>query len=361
MLNDVVYSPLEQNADIESGIELETTNDNKNSNNSNINNNDDDIISIKVLNKEKAIDINNISKNDTIKQLKEKVYTLTQIEIPLQRLIYGGKPLRPDDKTLSFFKIENGTTVHLFPIPVAAASAINTTATNATVSTSSIPYSNFTSSSSIDNNPNLSNLLYDPYVQETCRQVKVWSIILLVLSYMALFNNTSYILSTGYFGNGLLDSIVTLLDTLCSIAGIYVGQLGLLTTRNLDIQVAKKYAKYLVILATVCIAMRVLWVLDVVSQIQQVVKNSAALHNNNNNNNNNNNSNNSDGSNGSNDDYNKAPEVGENVVQRFTIQASIIALIIIASWISCAVRGVRLRNLLQHFEESQNPNPTSTV
>ena len=359
MLNDVVYSPLEQNADIENGIELETAitaNDNKNSNNSNTNN-DDDIISIKVLNKEKAIDINNISKNDTIKQLKEKVYTLTEIEPPLQRLIYGGKPLRPDDKTLSFFKIENGTTVHLFPIPVAAASAINTTATNATVNTSSIPYSNFTSSS-IDNNPNLSNLLYDPYVQETCRQVKVWSIILLVLSYMALFNNTSYILSTGYFGNGFLDSIVTLLDTLCSIAGIYVGQLGLLTTRNLDIQVAKKYAKYLVILATVCIAMRLLWVLDVVSQIQQVVKNSAALHNNNDNSNSN-----SNNSNGSNDDYNnaKAPEVGENVVQRFTIQASIIALIIIASWINCAVRGVRLRNLLQHFEESQNPNPTSTA
>ena len=337
--NDVVYSPLEQNPDVECGIELE-------SKNSTTTNNDN--ITIKVLIKETTIEISNISKNDTIKQLKERIHTDTQILPHLQRLIYGGKPLKPDDKSLAFFKIDDNSSIHLFPIPIA-------TATSTTISTESSPYTISSSSSSIDQyNQNTinSSLLFDPYVQQTCRQVKLWSIILLLLSYMALFNNTSYILSTGNFGNGFIDSFVTLLDTLCSIGGIYVGQLGLLTTRNLELQIAKKYVRYLILLAMVCIAMRVLWVLDVVSQIQQVVKKSAALHNNNN----------TPDVNPieSTDDYH-TPELGENVIERFAIQASIIAFIIIASWVNCVLGGIRLQTLLQTYEESMSPTPTTAV
>lgn len=128
-----------------------------------------------------------------------------------------------------------------------------------------------------------------------------------------------------------------------------MGQLGLLVTRNLDTNVANKYAKNLVLLACASIGMRLLWVLDVVSQMQQVVKNSAALHNNNH----------SPGPNGSTDDYsghNKiTPEMGENVVEKFTVQATIIALVIITAWINCAVRGVRLRNMIINYEQYMNP------
>jgi hypothetical protein len=95
--------------------------------------------------------------------------------------------------------------------------------------------------------------------------------------------------------------------------------------------------------------MRLLWVLDVVSQIQQVVKNSAALHNNNN----------TPDVNPT-DDYHN-PELGENVIERFAIQASIIAFIIIASWVNCVVGGIRLQTLLQTYEESMSPTATVAV
>jgi len=343
--NEIVYTPLQQNGDdIENGIDNNNDNDidkqnQINVNNSNDNNNNDDSITIKLLNKEKTVDICNLLKNNTIKELKDKIYSVTEVEPQLQRLIYGGKPLKPDNKKLSDFKIENGSNIHLFPIPSAIANAISSGTNNTVpvIGTSVLP---FNISSTIDNS-NISNLIYDPYVQQTCRQIKLWSIVLLVLSYMELFNNTSYILSTGKFGNGFIDNTVTLLDTLCSIGGIYVGQLGLLTTRTLDLQLAYKYVRYLTILAFMCIIMRLLWILDVVAQITEVVK----LNKNNNE------------DNLGNDDYSgNDSEMGEKVIQRFTIQATICAIVIISAWVSCVFRGVRLRTLLQTYHESMSPN-----
>lgn len=175
--------------------------DDNNNDNNNGNNNDNDIINIKVLNKEKIVDITNISKNITIKELKERIHSLTDIEPQLQRLILGGKPLKPEDKTLSFYKIENGTTIHLFPIPVVTGTAVSTSVVGSAAASSSSSIAVASSSSipsqPLDHSTTMNSLMFEPQVQQTCRAVKVWSIVLLVLSYMGLFNNTSYILSTG--------------------------------------------------------------------------------------------------------------------------------------------------------------------
>lgn len=54
---------------------------------------------------------------------------------------------------------------------------------------------------------------YDPQIGQSSREVKLWSLVLLFLSGMTLFNNISFFTSTGRFGSSILDGFVTLFDT----------------------------------------------------------------------------------------------------------------------------------------------------
>jgi hypothetical protein len=51
-----------------------------------------------------------------------------------------------------------------------------------------------------------------------------------------------------------------------------VGQLGLQSTRTVDLPTIQKYVHRLAILAVFCITLRVLWVFDVVSQVESAIK-----------------------------------------------------------------------------------------
>jgi hypothetical protein len=184
---------------------------------------------------------------------------------------------------------------------------------------------------------------------------------------MTLFNNISYNLSTGKFGNNSLDVAVSLTETACSAAGMWVAQLGLNSVRSMDLATIRKYVFYLQILAVACISMRIAWVFDVIVQVQDAVdraKQSAA-----------------DGADGSykppqgpgifSDDANAnidPQKVNNQVVQSFAFQASLIAMVCIAAWANCVYRARLLRQSVASFQDASgapgsatSPNPAAPV
>lgn len=165
---------------------------------------------LRLLHKEKVDEIEGINEGTTILELKSLIEAKTGVKIPQQRLIHAGKQLKPDGKDLKFFKILNNSTIHLFPIPehtpvVANAQEVNSDGITAT---RMVPLA-VTANMDIPHQP----IHFDPFISQSTREVKLWCFILIFLSSLTLVNNLSFILSTGQFGNNILDSFVTLLDT----------------------------------------------------------------------------------------------------------------------------------------------------
>lgn len=161
-----------------------------------VNNNQvDSGLSLKILFKETSFLIDNLSLADSVLDLKKSVSQISEVPIISQRLIFAGKPLKPDDKPLSFFKIENNSNIHLFPIPIAqSVSVTSPTSTNIEIAT---PVANpmldrlpFTPTSTFTGES-------DPVYSQSSREVRLWSLILLFLSSMTLINNLSYYVSSG--------------------------------------------------------------------------------------------------------------------------------------------------------------------
>jgi hypothetical protein len=158
----------------------------------------DSCIFIKILLQDnKSIQIKTLTINSTVQELKETI--LAQLKIPLnqQRLIYCGKPLIPDNKVLSDFKIMNESVIHLFPKqvpPSSATPAPNLSNPNNSHETLSpfhqimIPQLN-----AVHHLP----IHFDAEVGQSIREVKMWSYILVIISAMTLFSNLSFLGSTG--------------------------------------------------------------------------------------------------------------------------------------------------------------------
>ncbi|RYH30318.1 hypothetical protein EON65_05560, partial [archaeon] len=72
---------------------------------------------LKILYKEKTFEIKSISGLTTVGELKRLILEATEVEISRQRLIIGGKPMRPDEATLASYKLADHAHIHLFPIP----------------------------------------------------------------------------------------------------------------------------------------------------------------------------------------------------------------------------------------------------
>lgn len=53
-----------------------------------------------------------------------------------------------------------------------------------------------------------------------------------------------------------------------------MGNLGLRSTRSLDMSEIIKYTKYLRMLGIVCLLMRILWVFDIIHNVQKIVDDS---------------------------------------------------------------------------------------
>lgn len=170
---------------------------------------------LKILHKEKAFELKGFNLEGTISELKTAVESLTEVPKPQQRLIHAGKPLKPDDKTLRFFKVSNNASIHLFPIPQSAvASAIQQNQPNSNRADTATEILNPLATNR-NNQPEIVHLPihFDPYINQSTREVKLWSYILVFLSTMTLINNLSFFASTARLGFGYLDSFVTVLET----------------------------------------------------------------------------------------------------------------------------------------------------
>ena len=107
------------------------------------------------------------------------------------------------------------------------------------------------------------------------------------------------------------------------------------TVRTADLQVINKYIKYLFSLAACSVILRVVWVFDVISQVQYAVKKSQET-------------------------YDPAspdskPPLNDKVIFTFGVQASLVAGVVVLAWLNCLIRAIRLRSAVAHYE-SFHPN-----
>lgn len=169
---------------------------------------------IKILFKEKVYDVCNLTGASTIGDLRQGVEAVTTVPSTLQRLIFAGKQLKPDNKLLSEFKITGGASIHLFPLPPPTQSApvANAVESSGTTTTNYNPIS-VNAVAAAEDEVGHRPIHFDPVINQTAREVRLWCLVLMFLSGMTLFNNLSFITATGKLGQGPLDSVVTVIDT----------------------------------------------------------------------------------------------------------------------------------------------------
>ena len=323
-------------------------------------------VTIYVMHKEKKVAVRMQGLGCTLLDLKTAIESECQVPEPQQRLIRNGKMLKALQKTLAELELDDESTVHLFPIPQAVASPVASgpgTATQATNVQGMAPAGSLApaGASFADNDQSMGGHGHpltivrgetphlNPWFQNTCREVQMWSMILMVLSLLTLTNNLSVFMGTGEYGDSALDKAVFILDTLVSAGGLYVGRVGMVASRTLETEDVKKYVVYLAGLCVFAIVMRIMWVFDVVEEITKAVHKAqadAAAGGN---------GGDSSGDDTSNTDDPNAvhpPPVSDDMITTVTMQATIISLIIIFAWTSCLVRAVRLRWALRIYERA---------
>mmetsp|Transcript_4386 Transcript_4386/g.8143 ORF Transcript_4386/g.8143 Transcript_4386/m.8143 type:complete len:234 (+) Transcript_4386:152-853(+) len=159
---------------------------------------------IKVLKGEQSNDIT-VPIQASVSQLKSLVESVYQVPVAQQRLVYKGKPLRPNEDSLASFNVTNNAVIHLFPLP-ASATATTPSVTSTTTSSSDNPASLFNLSYPNTRDdmripglpPHLMRPIhFVPEVVQSIREVKMWCYILIITSAMDIFTNMSFLGSQG--------------------------------------------------------------------------------------------------------------------------------------------------------------------
>jgi hypothetical protein len=268
---------------------------------------------VRLLFKEKVFDIMSptLSELSTVGELKRDVEKQCDVPSNRQRLIFSGRLLSPDDKQLQFFKVKSGSSVHMFPIPAPPINSFEIASETATessgTSSNTIPVLDF----SFGMNPlsvrrtrtaAMIPVYFDPAVNQTSREVRLWCFILVFLSAMTLINYAAIFMDpTGFSNTTVFDRFVMTLEIVsssiavssvgviihsfcfqgCSMGGMYVGSLGLESTRNFEVEQLQLYVKQLCRLAIACAVLRILWLINLSIDIQRDVNknNKEALEN----------------------------------------------------------------------------------
>jgi hypothetical protein len=154
------------------------------------------VFKVTVLNKEKSYEISSLTNNTTISELKILIASITGVDVLQQRLIYSGKRLDSDNKTLNDYKITKTSVIHLFPIPVANLVTPSNQTSPDNPSTVYNPVLGLTTNNSQSHlNSTHSPIHFDDLVSQHSREVKLWSFILVFLSAMAILDVISAALS----------------------------------------------------------------------------------------------------------------------------------------------------------------------
>jgi len=327
--------------------------------------------------------------NQTVGALKLTIESTTAVPVEKQRLIYGGKQLTDNEKTLTFFKIVNGASIHLFPKVDLAPQAAHPNVAAAVANPLHLPgpahtpipimdspyrLSDTSPSPSTGPNPNhpvnylvdpsLPPALQDPHVLEIVRLVRFWSFVLVFLSMLTIANTVSYFLTNGRLpGVNALDTLVNLMDFGVSCAGFAVGKMGIVASVSGRAADIKAYSRALAYVALSAILFRVLWVVDIVQQVRAdvaVSKQAAA-------------SSDGDGTGGA--ATSKPVPLPDNLAFTVGVQCALIGMICIFVWLSCFVRSMQLHSAVVAFDQrapynragitstddrnSPNPSPTT--
>jgi hypothetical protein len=321
-----VDAPEEHDVENVAAIELTNVGNNDNNNDKNCENIvGNGTMKLKVLCKEKVYYVR-VNGTQTIDELKGLIETVSNVAKSQQRLIYNGKLLKNNAELLNVHNISDESTLHLFPMMARTVSIEDGLTQPGNVTN--------TQTNLMPQYPSV----VDPTILQTLREVKLWSLILIFVSSMSLFNNVTLMLSPQQNSNKtLLDNIYTWLEFGTSTLGIYVAQLGLVSVRTLDVNTVKKYFNLLVILAVVSTVKSILWVFDVVDQLGTVIEHVQEAKA----------SDKGAESEPNTDDlyYGSFSDdkVNKQIVHDFTIQASIISFFIIFCWIICVKRALMLR------------------
>jgi len=303
-------------------------------------------ITVKVLLKEKSFEIPGIAESTTVGELKSRISSQTGVLPDLQRLIFGGKQLRPDTKLVSEFKITPGASIHLFPLPSVPQASVATT--------DAVTYNPISrQSETVDDEVQHRPIHFDPAISEHSKEVRLWCFILIFLSALTLFNNITFFMSSGSLGNGILDSTVTVLDTVCSALGLLVGNMGLKSIRTLDSEDLARYVRWLVICGLMSITLRILWVADVIQQVKLAVRESEEeerLEESQKNPGKGTSINDPTADN----DEEEEPVLNKDSVISFGVQAGLIGLLCILAWLTCIIRARRLQVAASRYNLETN-------
>ena len=325
---------------------------------------------VRVKDKEKVVTLSALlTGSSSVGALKAAVSRECGVEIASVRLIFSGKLLTPDDKSLSSFHVKFNSIVHLFPlslpptaVPTAtsvsssAAHATEVSAAQATDAAQPIPMVNF--AETFQPHAITADQMYlDPYIAQTCREVRLWSLLLLMLSVVTVFNNFNQVSVSGSLGQGSLDEAVFLLDTICSLAGIYVAQLGLASAGTQEFATIKRYVRLLSLLAVVSLVTRALWAADVVLQVRQVLRQAGGDGGDEGDESVPNNLRGGSAASQLEDDVNPSPVLSSTAVTTFGIRAAVICLICAGAWLSCWIRAFRLQFLVGAVIAAHQPPP----
>jgi len=152
----------------------------------------DESFTIKVLFKERSYDILGVTTESTVQQLKEKIEKATNVSPNVQRLIFAGKNLKPDTQSLLSFKITSNASVHLFPLPMPQASRVVVDTNNPhNVTGSNVVSTNNEVVNAVSVAPHhdalYAHIHFEPDVNHSAKEVKLWCIILLFVSAFTLF------------------------------------------------------------------------------------------------------------------------------------------------------------------------------
>lgn len=338
-----------------------------------------DSYKLKVLCKEKAHNITNINSKSTVAQLKNVIFTEVGISVDCQRLIFNGKLLNEDNKTIESYGVHSDGVIHLFPrLPIANSTPSNTPPNTVVVSAENVnpmhdygptSGSTFGAPTATFSNPLARPHMaawhqYDANVSRSGEDVKAWSYLLLLTSSFRFFGIVSSIIATGAFGVNPLDSVVQFCELMCSIQGFYVSRLGIMSVQSLDLAIIRKYVMALAILACVAILVRFVWVADVILIADQARRDqtkpdqragatddfTSGISNGD-----------SNGQNGSNNNAINSGLIDKQAVILFGMQAALIAAIIAAIWMSCVVRAIRFQRSIEAIQAPPQATPATAT
>lgn len=303
-------------------------------------------LNLKLLFREKKFDIVDVSSESTVAELKERISTICEVPVKLQRLIFNGRPMKPDDKRLRALNIVDNSYIHLFPVPES-----NLADTERVAQVSNTPTNEGAT-------PNIVSILLPLSLLQTGPQVpspvhndfrvinfaKDLRISCLLLFFMYVFDTLRYIgslMDGSASEKGALDVCVNVFGAFLAPLACYVCFVGVHLSERLDARFLRKYNSFLPTIAIGCSLQAVMLVVDVVMQVLGLIGHAHDAS-----------------SSSSADNDQSEPEMDDMYIRDRLLpfvffNAFLSAMIVIAMWGFAVIRSRQLLEAIENFLDRQ--------